>query len=167
MSDAELIRRIAEGDEKAFDELYDRYSRSIYGLAFNYTGNSDDAQELTQEVFVKLWRNAGRFKGRSSVRTWIFRIAVNVAIDHFRHKGSVEYVELPEEIEGAEKDSLKLIALREALLKLSPRERMALLLISGEARSYRETSRIMGCSVKAVEALVRRAKLKIREILRK
>ena len=167
MSDEELIGKIAQGNEKAFDELYERYSNSIYGLSFNYTGNPTDAQELTQEVFVKVWRNARKFRGKSSVKTWIFKIAVNVAMDYFRGKKRIDYVEMPEEIEIKTQESLEFIALREALLKISPRERMALLLVYAEARSYKETSKIMGCSVKAVESLARRAKLKIRKILRK
>ena len=172
-SDEELLEKIGQEDEQSFDELYQRYSKSIYRLSYHYTGNSADADELTQQVFVKLWYNARKFKGKSSVKTWIFRIAVNIAMDYFRRNKSRDrfqtysYANLPEEIETKGKRNLEIIALKQALRKLSSRERMAILLVSAEAQSYKETAGIMGCSVRAVEGLVRRAKLKLREIMSK
>ena len=165
-TDQELLEEISEKNEQAFDELYSRYSKPIYGFVFNYTGNKEDAQEITQAIFVKLWRKAGKFKGRSTAKTWIFRIATNTIMDYFRIKKRVKKVELPDQLESTDSQTVELVALEEAILKLSDRERMAILLVYGQAQSYKSTAKIMGCSSRAVEGLIRRAKSKLRELLK-
>ena len=75
--DAERIRRAREGDERALDELVRKYHRSVYNLAYRLAGNREEAADLTQEIFLRVFRHLGSFGGRSTLKTWIFRIAIN------------------------------------------------------------------------------------------
>lgn len=76
-TDAELVRRIRAGDQKAFQELVNRHSDSLYGLACTLVGNSADAEDLVQETFLGAFRRLGAFEGRSAVKTWLVRILLN------------------------------------------------------------------------------------------
>lgn len=75
--DLELVERHLHGDRSAFDELYGRTASRVYNLALRLAGNAEDAAELTQEVFVRVFRHLGRFAGRSRLETWVYRITVN------------------------------------------------------------------------------------------
>ncbi len=81
-ADEELVLRSQQGDVRAFDELVERYHGKIYGLTYNMTSNREDAEDLTQEVFVKAFEALPRFRGSSSFYTWIYRIAVNKTINY-------------------------------------------------------------------------------------
>ena len=80
--DADLVFKAQRGDAQAFEELVERYHGKIYGLTYNMTSNREDAEDLTQEVFVKAFSALPRFKGKSSFYTWIYRIAVNKTINY-------------------------------------------------------------------------------------
>jgi len=81
-ADEELVLRSQQGDMHAFDELVERYHGKIYGLTYNMTSNREDAEDLTQEVFVKAFEALPRFQGKSSFYTWLYRIAVNKTINY-------------------------------------------------------------------------------------
>ncbi len=81
-ADDELVLRAQQGDVHAFDELVERYHGKIYGLTYNMTSNREDAEDLTQDVFVKAYQALPRFKGKSSFYTWLYRIAVNKTINY-------------------------------------------------------------------------------------
>jgi len=81
-ADEELVLRSQQGDMHAFDELVERYHGKIYGLTYNMTSNREDAEDLTQEVFVKAFEALPRFRGKSSFYTWLYRIAVNKTINY-------------------------------------------------------------------------------------
>lgn len=80
--DEELVEKAQEGDVLAFEELVNRYHSKIYGLTYNMTSNREDAEDLTQDVFVKAYEALPRFKGKSSFYTWVYRIAVNKTINY-------------------------------------------------------------------------------------
>lgn len=80
--DEELVLKSQQGDVRAFDELVERYHGKIYGLTYNMTSNREDAEDLTQEVFVKAFEALPRFRGNSSFYTWLYRIAVNKTINY-------------------------------------------------------------------------------------
>ncbi len=84
--ETELIRRIAAGDTEAFATLTDRYARSVYALVARIAGSAEDAEELTQDVFMKVFGKLRQFDGRSSFSTWLYRIACNTALSHARRK---------------------------------------------------------------------------------
>jgi len=81
-ADEELVLKSQQGDMHAFDELVERYHGKIYGLTYNMTSNREDAEDLTQEVFVKAFEALPRFRGKSSFYTWLYRIAVNKTINY-------------------------------------------------------------------------------------
>jgi RNA polymerase sigma-70 factor (ECF subfamily) len=92
--DAALVARIQEGDESAFRELFDRYHRRAFAIAFGVVKNKQDALDVVQEAFVKVHRHLHRFQGSSSFYTWLYRIVMNLSIDHVRrrkHGRGVEY----------------------------------------------------------------------------
>ncbi len=91
LSDEELVCRYkTKRDEQSLEVLIKRYLPQIYGFARNYTGNKDNASDITQETFVKVWKSIGRFDESKNFRTWIFTIAKNASIDWLRHN-----IELP------------------------------------------------------------------------
>jgi len=86
-ADLELVRRAQKGDVKAFEELLGRYRRKVFGLAMGMVGNRDDAMDVMQDAFVRVYRHLGSFQGDSSFYTWVYRITMNLCIDHVRKAG--------------------------------------------------------------------------------
>src|SRR3989449_5753052 len=86
VSELELVKRCQKGDSTAFDELVVRYRTRIFGMIYNMVHNEQDAWDLAQDSFVKAWKSIGRFRGKSSFYTWLYRIVMNVTIDWLRKK---------------------------------------------------------------------------------
>ena len=87
-TDGELLRRIAGGDRSAFDELYDRYARAVFGLALRRLGDRDGAEEAVQETFASVWRSAGSYRPeRGRAAPWLYAVARNAIVDRFRNRG--------------------------------------------------------------------------------
>lgn len=91
-----LIRRCQDGDIDAFESLVKRYEKKVYWIAFNLVGDVEDAQDLSQEAFLRVFKAIGRFKLQYNFYTWLYRIVVNLAIDHLRKKGKQQKVSLEE-----------------------------------------------------------------------
>ena len=174
--DLDLIVRVAQGDEAAFDELVHKYQRSVINTVHRYVGEYDAADDIAQEVFVIVWNKAGTFKGRSSFSTWLYRIVVNqclqfrrrrqrrpaaVSIDGFDPDSPPEALQIAEDLEQAERTAVA----RRALSELPDRQRIALILSHYEERTYREIADIMQTSVGSVESLIFRAKEGLRSML--
>ncbi|MDH5672246.1 MAG: sigma-70 family RNA polymerase sigma factor [Myxococcales bacterium] len=83
-ADAELVKRVQNGDRTAFRSLYERYNRRAYAVAFGVVKNEQDALDVVQEAFIKVHKHLGNFQGSSSFYTWLYRIVMNLAIDHVR-----------------------------------------------------------------------------------
>ncbi len=92
-TDKELIFNYFSGDEKALEALFRRYFRKVYGFAHSYAKNSEDAEDITQETFLKAWRNLKKFDATKSFKTWLFAIAKNSAIDFLKKKRAVPFSE--------------------------------------------------------------------------
>ena len=90
-TDEQLVRSYIKGDEPAMEELVRRYLGGIYSFAARYTGNPDNAADIAQETFVKLWKNINRFDQKASFRPWIFKIAKNTALDWLRKRADVPF----------------------------------------------------------------------------
>jgi len=82
--DKELVKRVQDGDEGAFRELFDKYHRRAFAVAFGVVKNQQDALDIVQEAFIKVHRHIGNFQGSSSFYTWLYRIVMNLSIDHVR-----------------------------------------------------------------------------------
>jgi RNA polymerase sigma-70 factor (ECF subfamily) len=171
-ADAYSIRLIAEGDEQAFEQLVQKYQQAVFNTVYRYIGIQDDVQDLAQEIFIKVWRNAGKFKGKSKFSTWLYRITVNHCIN-YRRKNKHKHVSLDEMTEkGKTPEAFKVIPdweqrrkvelVRRAVDELPDRQRMALVLSQFEERSYKEIAEIMKVSLSAVESLIFRARSAVR-----
>src|SRR5689334_4817467 len=86
VSELDLVKRCQAGDSEAFDQLVVRYRTRVFAMIYNMVHNEQDAWDLAQDAFVKAWKSIGRFKGKSSFYTWIYRIVMNVTIDCLRKK---------------------------------------------------------------------------------
>ncbi len=176
-----LLGRVAEGDEGALREFYDRYSGAVYRFALSRLESPADAADVLNEVMLEVWRGAARFRGGSSVRTWILGIAHHKTVDRIRRRvrdGWVPEDEAPEAAEGAAPggpdpapgEAVMAAAqdadlLRRCLERLSGLLRQAVYLAFFEDRSYPEIARILDCPVGTVKTRVFHAKRALRECL--
>lgn len=182
--DATLVARCVSGDENACADLVSEHQRMVYQLALNLLGEHHEALDLSQEIFLSVFRALGSFRGQSTLRTWIYRIAVNHARnrlrwwnrrfrssqvsldDHIRHKGefATEAVNaLPEQALGR-----KLLAarLRAALTQLPFEQRTAIILREIDGLSYEEIAFSLGIAVGTVKSRLARAREALRAQLR-
>lgn len=164
--DRELVRRVQEGDQRAFRILFDRYHRRAYAVAFGVVKNSQDAADIVQDGFVKVHRHIGKFQGSSSFYTWLYRIIMNLAIDHVRRKKNAKGVEYDDRV-GREADEIAgdgallprildanpsktvirkelLAKIQEALDELPEYHRAVIVLREVEGLSYEEMSKVLG-----------------------
>ncbi|MBU4479872.1 sigma-70 family RNA polymerase sigma factor, partial [Patescibacteria group bacterium] len=85
-SDIKIINRYLKGDEKSFEMLVQNYIKSVYSFAYKYTKNTSESEGITQEVFIKVWKNIKKFDQKKSFKTWIFAITKNTALDYIKKK---------------------------------------------------------------------------------
>lgn len=174
-SDFELTRLAASGNISAFELLYERYHRRTYGLCLRMTGNPTEAEDLTQEVFIQLFRKIGSFRGESAFSTWLHRLTVNQVLMHFRRRSfknekTSEDGEIPEQVvPGTENQSrmpvLDRIALNNAVSELPPGYRKVFLLHDVEGYEHEEVARILKISVGTSKSQLHKARLKLRGLL--
>ncbi|WP_216827393.1 RNA polymerase sigma factor [Alkalihalobacterium elongatum] len=170
MNDHELIREILTGDQQAIQELHDRYVDRIFHYIYIQTNSYHDTEELLQDVFFKAARQLDRFEGKSSFKTWIFKIARNVVIDYYRKKKkernsiAIESQLLEDLVgkdESAENIFIRNIHIDEVLQsidKLPSHYQTVLHLRFIEDFSIKETAEIMGKTTLAVKSLQHRAR---------
>ncbi len=174
-ADVDAIRSVAAGDEGAFESLVEKYKHAVLNTSYRYLGDYSEAEDMAQEVFVKVWRNAARFKGNSKFSTWLYRIVVNHCISHKR-KHKVPLVPLDEvnglaeqgrdsRVEDQIEDRETSARIRELIAELPSRQKMALVLSAYEHKSYEEIASVMGVTLSSVTSLVFRAKDNLRKKL--
>ena len=162
-SDGDLVLRARAGDREAFRTLVERYQRKIAALALGMLRNRDDAQDIVQETFTKAYQHLDRFKGDSSFYTWLYRIAVNLCVDHQRRdtKQQLAPLDLDDRNEGAPlplpdgprpdqpfertHDTEIAQGVRAAINELTPDHRAVILLREVEGLSYAEISEVLDC----------------------
>ncbi|MDT8396768.1 MAG: sigma-70 family RNA polymerase sigma factor [bacterium] len=169
----ELVARARKGDEAAFENLVRMHQRQLYGYLFRLSGNVDDAMEITQRAFVKAYRSIGRFRGDSSFKTWLFRIASNTLKNTIRDRSRRRTVPLDALPLSSGRDPLddavqsqERAMLAAAVKTLPPRQRQALVLRTAEGCSFDEVARIMNCSTGAAKASYHHAVGKLKAILK-
>lgn len=179
--DADLIKRAQAQDINAFCALAERYARRIHLLALHYCRNSQDAEDLSQEVWLKAYQALGTFRSDSSFYTWLRRITINAFLNHrrstvFRRRGQTTAVQLtPIDAESSDAsfasrsnspetiyNKLLFENVIEALAELTPSQRLAFLLRHYEGMSYQEIATAMNCSSGTVKKGVSRAIAKLR-----
>lgn len=165
----DVLERASAGDMDAFEQIYRATSSFVYNVAFRITRNSADAEETTQDVFMKIYRNLKGFGFRSAFKTWVYRITVNTAINHYRkfnkeEKNRVDYdniiESLPdnrlatEEINQSDHQS----RLNALLDRLSPKYKACLILREIEGLSYQEIAGTLNMPVNTVRSRLKRAR---------
>ena len=168
-TESELVRRCCQGDRAAQRELYDQTSERIYSLLLRMTGNPDDAFDLAQETYIRAFEKIGQFQGRSSVATWIYRIAVTQALqlrrNNQRTRARLNQIPLPESVEADDDRIARRLDLEVALSTIDPSDRVILLLRYQGELDYRAISEVMGCPEGTVASRLSRARSRIRETL--
>src|SRR4051812_4410101 len=181
----QLVAKCQVGDTLAFNELVTRYRQRAFAMIYNMVRNEQDAWDLTQDGFLKAWKSIGRFRGQSSFYTWLYRILMNVTIDAMRRKqieGGTEFDDQvglqniapgaatapKSEMEPAERMSDKEIRLRidEAITKLSPEHRTAIVMREIDGLEYTEIAEQMGCSLGTVMSRLFYARKKLQALLK-
>ena len=171
-ADAELVERYLAGDMTAFDELMIRYERQVYRVCYRFVDNREDAMDLAQEVFIKAFEHLASFRRESSLKTWLYRIAVNHCINHVK-KHSHEFVEVTEGTGSIRPSAQTQLEDREErehfrrLVKhLPPKQKAILELRINEHLSYEEIANISGRSVSTIKASVFFALEKLRKLVK-
>jgi RNA polymerase sigma-70 factor (ECF subfamily) len=170
--DAELLRAIADGDRAAFDRLSRRHLDRAYGVALRMTGSKADAEDVVQDVFLRLWLKPDAWRpGQAQFSTWLYRVVVNRCLDLKRRpKGmDLDSVEEPQDPDTNAEDSLieteRGKALESAVAELPERQRAAIVLTYTAGLRNAEAAATLEISVKAFEALLVRAKRELRDRL--
>lgn len=184
MNQPELIVQLQRGDETAFKKLVDEYQDMVYNTALGIVQHAEDADDITQEVFIQVHQSVGSFKGESKFSTWLYRITVSKALDHEKKKkrkkrfgyvqrllGSQEEEQhYPVEFEhpGVQLENKERAAELFYALKLIPdNQRIAFTLHKLEGQTYQEVAEIMNTTLYAVESLMGRAKANLKKVLKK
>lgn len=170
--DAELLRAIADGDRAAFDRLSRRHLDRAYGVALRMTGSKADAEDVVQDVFLRLWLRPNSWRpGQAMFSTWLYRVVVNRCLDLKRRpKGTdLDSIEEPQDPDVNAEDGMleaeRNRALDTAVNRLPERQRAAIVLTYTAGLRNAEAASAMEISVKAFEALLVRAKRELRDLL--
>jgi len=182
-ADGELVSLAQAGDRDAVQQLLERYERRLLSVIIGMVRNPEDAREILQETFVRAFRNLDGFKGESSFYTWIYRIAMNLAIDHQRRGGKRPLVEFDDNV-GVKEDAVgegsatlgidpfKNVRSRElgkkifeAIESLTPDHRAVILLREIDGLSYEEISEVLDCSLGTVMSRLHYARKKLQSRL--
>lgn len=180
MDEKELIKSLKYGDHDAFKQLFEQYQHYIYNICYRMIGIQEEAEDTTQEVFIKIYHAIGKFRGDAKLSSWIYRIAVNTCLKRERRKKLENWIPLEflfqnrekfhpvvseetphQQIEISETEQI----VQQAINQLPARQRTALVLHRYENLSYQEIAQVMEISLSAVESLLHRAKDKLTEKL--
>ncbi len=179
--DNELIRQYLDGDQIALEKLIERYMHSIYNYAYRMSGNKGDAEDVTQEIFLKVWKKIASYKEQSSFKTWLFTIARNTLIDWSRKKKSIVFSDMEKDSEeNTFEDTIPdheltqeehfiqkqdTLLLTEALAEIPNSYREILLLHINEEMTFKDIGIMLAKSTNTVKSQYRRALTQLRKIL--
>lgn len=186
---AQLVRRCASGDAVAWEELVQRFHRRIYNICYRFAGSADDAQDLTQEVFIKVYRTVGSFDGeKASFNTWVTTVTRNLLVDNFRKKRNDRATDSINAIQGADEDGPTLadrlagdgpspqvhVESRErremvhlALQQISPDLREAVILRDLQDMDYREIAQVLKVPEGTVKSRINRGRAELARLLQR
>ena len=171
-SDSELVQKIKNNDYTAFRTFYELYKDLTYNVCYRILNNKDDAEDATQDVFIKVFKSIKKFRGDAKLSTWLYQIAVNISLNYARRKKIVAFLSLDfllgkeeyfsdtssaspyAELEKNESE----MQVQQAIDALPARQRTAVILQRYEELSYKEIAEVMKTSLSAVESLLHHAK---------
>jgi RNA polymerase sigma-70 factor, ECF subfamily len=177
LTETEAIRQAQEGDAAAFERIFRLHSRRIYSLCLRMVRNASEAEDLTQESFLQLFRKIHTFRGDSSFSTWLHRVSVNVVLMRLRKKNLVE---IPLENVNEEEDScaseigapdpvltgtIDRMNLDRAIAELAPGYRKTFMLHDVEGYEHHEIAEILGCSIGNSKSQLHKARMQLRSLL--
>ena len=176
--ETELISRCQQEDQEALKEIFDKYHKKVYRIAYGVVRQREEALDIVQEVFIKLFHSIKNFKGKSHFYTYLYRMVMNTAIDHARKTGKQIISSL--DVEGSfqpsddlEKGPERILLQKEleervklAMDKLPTEQRTALIFRDVEGLSYQEMAEAMGCSIGTVMSRLHYGRKRIQELLK-
>ena len=182
MDDKHIVAQARRGDLSAFEELVTRYEKRVYAIALRSSGSPEDAADITQEVFLKVWRSMESFRGDSGFSTWLFRITMNLCVDHARRRQTPPQTQPL--VQGEEDDERPIPdtaptpeehlenselgrELAAALDEVSDEHRRIVLLRDVSGMSYTEIAEVLEISEGTVKSRLSRARIALRKILLK
>lgn len=179
VDEATWVNRAKEGDQAAFEAIFQHYERQIYGFIYRMMGNPDDANDLTQECFIRAYRALPQTSNDLNVSAWLHRIASNACLDVLRRRKRIRW--LPWEshkhepllhgraLDDPERNAISnetQVIVQRVLAQMSPRNRMALILREYEGMSCEDIGEIMGLSRSAVKSVLFRGREEFRRVYR-
>jgi RNA polymerase sigma factor (sigma-70 family) len=170
LNESDLIQGSINGDRRTQELLYRTYSPKMFGVCLRYSGNNDDAQDILQDGFVKVFRNLPRFRAEGSFEGWMRRIFVNTAIEHYRKKVNLQPVNENQEttIETSDWSALDRLAVKDilqAVQELSPGYRTVFNLYVIEGYTHRDIAEMMGISEGTSKSQLARAKAILQHVI--
>lgn len=183
MNQQELIVQLQRGDGQAFKKLVDEWQDMVYNTALGIVQNADDADDITQDVFIQVYQSVSSFKGESKFSTWLYRIVITKSLDHLKKKKRKKRFGFMQSLFGNNSDEEihpeefnhpgvlmenkeRAAELFKALQQLPDKQRIAFTLHRLEAQRHQDIAAVMELSVTAVESLIARAKGNLRQILK-
>jgi len=176
--EGKLISRCQQGDQDALREIFDLYHKKVYRIAYGVVRQREDALDIVQEVFIKLFRSIRNFKGESRLYTYLYRMAMNTAIDFARKTKKVPTSGIDEEggfhpIDDPEKRPDRVAVYKEleervrwALEQLPQDQRATILFREVEGLSYQEIAEVMGCSIGTIMSRLHYARKRVQQLLK-
>ena len=186
MSETEIIQKLQQGNEQAFKQLVENYRKLVVNTCFGMVHNTEDAEDIAQEVFIEVFRSIHKFRADAKISTWLYRIAVNRSLNFIRdnkkrrwfqsfedsvHTKTSELQNLvtsnTDQPEFQLENKQRAILLHEAIDSLAQNQKVAFTLSKYEDLSYQEISEVMDLSVSSIESLLHRAKKNLQKKLYK
>jgi RNA polymerase sigma-70 factor (ECF subfamily) len=178
VNEAQLISRCQQGDQGALKEIFNQYHQKVYRIAYGVVRQREEALDIVQEVFIKLFRSIRQFKGKSRFYTYLYRMTMNTAIDHTRKMKKAPSLSMDEEegvqfSDDAERRPDRILDHKEleervkwAMDQLSPDQKAALIFREVEGLSYQEIAEATGSSIGTVMSRLHYGRKKVQELLR-
>ena len=170
--DLDLIKRTMAGEREAFDKLVIKYQKPLYSLLYRMVSSHEDAADLLQKAFIKAFTGLGSFEQRSSFKTWLYQIAINLAKNVYRDRSRAEYVPIDNVVIRRNPRTLEALIvkenrtlLRQAVAGLPEKQRITLLLRIQEDKKFEEIADIMKCSVGTAKANYHHAVQKLKGMM--
>jgi RNA polymerase sigma-70 factor (ECF subfamily) len=179
--DEKIVERCLQGDDAAWETVVNAYAKRIYNLTYRYTCRKDEAEDLSQEIFIRVYQNLKSFRSESgSFQSWVMKIGRNLIIDHYRRTRRFQQAAGTEEMEsmnlkderiptplrGVEQSEAAAF-LREGLQALSPELKEAIILRDLEGMTYLEIAELLGVPEGTVKSRINRARLELAKLLTK
>jgi RNA polymerase sigma-70 factor (ECF subfamily) len=178
VNEAQLISRCQQGDQDALKEIFNQYHRKVYRIAYGVVRQREEAVDIVQEVFIKLFRSIHQFRGKSQFYTYLYRMTMNTSIDHTRKMKKVAPLSMDENegfqlSDDAERRPDRILDHKElevrvkwAMDQLSPDQKAALIFREVEGLSYQEIAEATGASIGTVMSRLHYGRKKVQELLK-